>query len=262
MLFDLRGRGRRRTVRIVYTGLAVLMGFGLIALGIGGGFGSGGILSAFTGNEGSSSGASFAAEVSKYRKLTQKEPHSAAAWAGLTKALLHEAGLEGLATSTGLTSKGKEVYSEAAQAWNGYLALNPSKPNSELAKRMVVIYGEEGLNEPANAVAVLQLVVADEPKSAAAYSQLAEYAYKAKNPRVGDLAAAKAVALAPAAERKRLQTLLAEYKKNPSGERNAETVTEGKRVVGKVKSNGTFTGTVAGNTTPQPATSTTGTTKK
>ncbi len=42
MLFDLRGRGRRRTVRVIYTGLALLMGVGLVGFGIGGGFGGGG----------------------------------------------------------------------------------------------------------------------------------------------------------------------------------------------------------------------------
>ena len=46
MLFDLRGRGRRRTVRVIYIGLAVLIGLGLVGFGIGGGFGGGGILSA------------------------------------------------------------------------------------------------------------------------------------------------------------------------------------------------------------------------
>ena len=37
MLFDLRGSGRRRTVKIVYITLAFLMGGGLILFGIGGG---------------------------------------------------------------------------------------------------------------------------------------------------------------------------------------------------------------------------------
>ena len=36
MLFDLRGRGRRRTVKIVYLALALLMGGGLVLFGIGG----------------------------------------------------------------------------------------------------------------------------------------------------------------------------------------------------------------------------------
>ena len=37
MLFDLRGRGRRRTVKVVYITLAFLMGGGLVLFGIGGG---------------------------------------------------------------------------------------------------------------------------------------------------------------------------------------------------------------------------------
>ena len=36
MLFDLRGRGRRRTVQVIYLSLAILMGGGLVLFGIGG----------------------------------------------------------------------------------------------------------------------------------------------------------------------------------------------------------------------------------
>ena len=43
MLFDLRGRGRRRLVQVIYIGLAGLIGLGLIGFGIGGGFGGGGL---------------------------------------------------------------------------------------------------------------------------------------------------------------------------------------------------------------------------
>ena len=49
MLFDLRGAGRRRTVKIVYITLAFLMGGGLVLFGIGGGGGiSGGLVDAIT----------------------------------------------------------------------------------------------------------------------------------------------------------------------------------------------------------------------
>ena len=58
MLFDLRGRGRRRTVQVIYIGLALLIGIGLVGFGIGGGFGSGGLLNAANNNEGSG-GAGF-----------------------------------------------------------------------------------------------------------------------------------------------------------------------------------------------------------
>ena len=45
MLFDLRGRGRRRTVQTIYLTLAVLMGGGLVLFGIGGSV-SGGLFDA------------------------------------------------------------------------------------------------------------------------------------------------------------------------------------------------------------------------
>jgi hypothetical protein len=217
MLFDLRGRGRRRTVQILYMGLALLMGVGLVGFGIGGGFGGGGLLSAANSNEGSG-GATFSSEIKKYKKLTTAQPSNLGAWEKLTNAQLHEAGNEAYVTRAGApTSKGKELYAQVAQSWNHYLALNPAKPNSELAERMVSVFGEEGLNQPAAAVQVLQIVVAARPTSAALYSNLAIYAYKAHNVRVGDLASKKAVALAPAAERPRLQGEFAALKKNPSG---------------------------------------------
>ncbi len=248
MLFDLRGRGRRRTVRVIYIGLALLMGVGLIGFGIGGGFGSGGILNAASNSEGGGS-ASFAAQIKTYKKQTQQQPANAAAWAGLTKALLHEAG--GV-TQNGLTPKGKELFQEASESWQRYVALTPHNPSSSLAQLMVAVYGEEGLNQPAQAVQVLQIVVASRPTSAALYATLAEYAYKAKNPRLGDLAAAKAVALAPAGQRARVKTELAEVKKFPSGERTYTTTTNGKTYAVKKAPNGTYTGTEL-KKTPAPA---------
>ena len=52
MLFDLRGSGRRTTVKVVYLTLAVLMGGGLVLFGIGGDV-SGGLVDAITDNGGS-----------------------------------------------------------------------------------------------------------------------------------------------------------------------------------------------------------------
>ena len=58
MLFDLRGRGRRRAVRYL-RGLAVLIGVGLVGFGVGGGLGGGGgLLNAANSNEGSTARAS------------------------------------------------------------------------------------------------------------------------------------------------------------------------------------------------------------
>jgi hypothetical protein len=212
MLFDLRGRGRRRTVRVLYIGLALLIGVGLVGFGIGGGFGGGGLLSAATSNEGSSS-ASYQKQISKYRKLTQSKPNDASAWENLTKNLLHEAGGEAYVTTSGLTSKGHQIFKEVGQAWSGYLAVEPKHPSLEVTKDMIRIYGEEGLNEPSEVVTLLQLIVAAEPSNASYYADLAEYAYKAKDTSLGDLAAEKAVALVPASERPSIKKRLAEFKK-------------------------------------------------
>jgi hypothetical protein len=259
VLFDLRGRGRRRTVRVIYIGLALLMGVGLVGFGIGS-LGSGGILNAASNSEGSGS-ASFAGQIKTYKKLTRQQPANAAAWENLTKALLHE---EGGITQSALTPKGRELFQEASQSWQRYIALTPQKPSPTLAQLMLSVYAEEGLNQPAQAVQVLQIVVASRPTSAALYAQLAQYAYKAKNTRLGDLAAEKAVVLAPAAQRSRVQTELAEVKKYPNGERTYTTTTNGKTYAIKKAANGTFTGTEA-KTTPAPAAAsraTTTTTKK
>jgi hypothetical protein len=253
MLFDLRGRGRRRTVQVIYIGLALLMGVGLVGLGIGVGGGAGGLLNAASNNEGSG-GVSYASQIKKYQKLTKEQPGNASAWENLIKAQLHQAGGEAYVTRAGVvTSKGRELYSQLARSWSSYLALNPANPNPELAQQMVTVFGQEGLNQPTEAVKVLQIVVAARPESAALYGELAIYAYKAHNVPVGDLASEKAVSLAPAAQRSQLKTELAALKKNPSGnETQTATSKSGQPFLVKRGSNGSLTATPA--TTPTTTT--------
>jgi hypothetical protein len=87
MLFDLRSRGRRRTVQVVYLGLAVLIGGGLILFGVGTGSGTGGLLNAFTGN---GSGNAQSQAISQQEKNADKQvkvnPNNAAAWGELVNA--------------------------------------------------------------------------------------------------------------------------------------------------------------------------------
>jgi hypothetical protein len=258
MLFDLRGRGRRHTVRVIYIGLAGLFLLGFVGFGVGGGFGSSGILSGLTHEEGSGGGGpNYRAEIKKYSKLTSQQPRDFAAWEKLLKAQLLLGGGEAYVTGAGaVTSKGKELFKEISESWSGYVAQNPPKPSLELAKEMVRIYDEEGLDQPSSAVEVLQLIVAAEPTNAAYYASLAEYAYRAKNVRVGDLASEKAVTLTPAgAERTRLKTELAEIKANPSGEKVYTTTTNGKTYAGKLNSKGELAATEV-KKTPAKATTT------
>ena len=224
MLFDLRGRGRRRTVRVIYIGLAVLLGVGLVGFGVGGGFGGGGIVSSLNGHEGSWRG-QLRQQISGYRKTLSRNPNDLKASEQLTKTLAHQAAGEAYKNSNGtLTPAGKKIYNEVAEAWNHYAALT-QKPNIPLAKIMIRIFDEEGLNQPSSAVEVLQTIVADEPNNASYYGSLAVYAYLAHKNALGDLAAAKAVSLAPEGQRTHLKVLLAEVKKEANEKKGATGAT-------------------------------------
>jgi len=236
MLFDLRARGRRRTVQIVYLGLAGLMALGLVGFGIGGGFGGGGIFEGLTKNEGSN-GATYAAQVEAASKRVHKHPTEVAAWAALTEAQLHEAGGGGYYNSTtgAYTSKGKEELHKAANSWAKYLQLNPDHPSPKIALEMATVFSPEGLNEPANAVQALQIVIPSKEPSAALYSSLAQYAYLAHNIRQGDLASTKALALAPKSRRP-LMELEFERMKKAATEKSGSAAASGSSAAGSSSS--------------------------
>src|SRR5437588_3798105 len=86
MLFDLRGRGRRRTVQAVYLGLALLIGGGLILFGVGTGTGGGGLLNGIGGNGGGNSNAVVSQQEQSALKAVKANPNSAPAWAQLVQA--------------------------------------------------------------------------------------------------------------------------------------------------------------------------------
>jgi hypothetical protein len=241
MLFDLRGRGRRRTVQVIYLGLALIFLIGFVGFGVGVGGGGGGIISAITGEKGSSS-ASFQGQVDAALKKTRHEPRNPVAWAALTNAQLHQASEGEYYEQAGekYTGKGRELLNKVARSWSAYLALESNNPSPELAQRMVSVFEEKALNQPAQAVQALEIVIANRPPSAALYGALAQYSYKAHNSRQGDLAAAKAVSLVPAAERKRVKEYLASIKLNPN-------VTPGS--AGGTVPSGTYTTTVGGKAT-------------
>jgi hypothetical protein len=278
MLFDLRGRGRRRTVQIVYLGLALIFLLGFVGFGVGVGGGGGGIFNAFTEGGGSNS-ASFAGKVAAAQKRAQRHPNEAAAWAALAEAQLHQASEPEYSNQTSetepYTAKGKVLLAKVSSSWNKYLLLEAHHPDAELAQKIVNIYGETGLDQPAEVVRAIKIVIASKPASATLYSVLAENAYKANKISEGDAAASKAVKLAPATERKRVKTYLAELKKNPlshtpakisQGPNGTYIATQaGKTYTVKKGANGSFVGvTSATGKTPAAGhtTSTSSTTKK
>jgi hypothetical protein len=220
MLFDLRGRGRRRTIQVIYLFLAVLIGGGLIFFGIGGGSGSGGLLNAVNSN-GTSASSAFNKRVRADERSANAQPQNPDAWAQLATDR-YELALTNYNQGTGsFSGKAAGDLRGAQQAWNHYLTLKPAHPDPALASKMSLAL--VGINDIAGATTALEIFVASQPPSFGLYAKLAEYAYAAKETRKGDLAAQKAVSLAPKAQQATLKSELDAIKKNPTGTSTTST---------------------------------------
>jgi hypothetical protein len=210
MLFDLRGRGRRRTVQVIYLSLALLMGGGLVLFGIGGGT-NGGLFDAINGNGGgggASADSVFKQQLSTLQQRVKTNPQDAAAYASMAKLHFQNAGTgENFnQTQQAYTAKGLQELRQASSSWERYLALKPAKPDVDAANIMSNAYGPSGLKQYDKAVQALEMVIADRKESAALYAQLAILAAGANQTRKSDLSEKKALALSPAAQRKQLKS--------------------------------------------------------
>src|SRR3954454_2628145 len=158
MLFDLRGRGRRRTVQAIYLTLAVLMGGGLVLFGIGGSV-SGGLFDAIGLTGGSSSSTSANKQLQKQEKAAIRQarvdPKNQAALVTLTRIRYQMAGQgDNFDQSTGqFKGGGRKQLVRAADSWDRYLALQPKNPDPNLAALMVQAFSPLGINRPKDGVA-------------------------------------------------------------------------------------------------------------
>jgi tetratricopeptide (TPR) repeat protein len=202
MLFDLRGRGRRRTVQAIYLTLAVLMGGGLVLFGIGGNT-NGGLFDAISGNGGGSNATDiFQKRVDGLVQRTRKDPRDAQAWSQLASVRFQSAASQGYDPTTGQsTDKAKADLQRASDAWQRYVALNPPKPDANVANLMVTAYGPTGLQQYDKAVQALEIVIESRPPEAALYARLAIMAHGANQTRKATLAQEKAIELAPKDQR-------------------------------------------------------------
>jgi hypothetical protein len=230
MLFDLRGTGRRNTVRAIYLGLAILMGGGLVLFGVGGSVG-GGLLNAVNNNgSGGSAGNTFQKNVKNLQHRTQVNPKDAPAWAALTRAYFQlgqsqqQTVIQNGQQVSVPTAAGTRNLSAAGDAWDRYTALSPKHPDLNVARIAAQLFSSY-LNKPAAAVAAQEVIIDNGRASSDDYKQLAALAYVAGQDRKGDLAAAKAVSLAPKAQRKTLRQTLSQYKTQVAAQKAQQTST-------------------------------------
>lgn len=210
MLFDLRGAGRRTTIKVVYLSLAVLMGGGLVLFGIGGDV-SGGLVDAITDRSAISdtSADRFRDRVQEAQRRAQANPEDPAAWAALARARyqLASAG-DYFDQQTGqFTPEGQEQLRAAGEAWERHLSLDPEPPDASVASLMTQAYSQFGLNDPEAAVRAAEVISEDRP-SAANFARLSILAYQAGQTRKGDLARREALQRADKADREGLKAEL------------------------------------------------------
>jgi hypothetical protein len=213
MLFDLRSRGRRRAIQVVYGGLAVLIGGGLVLFGVGSGAGGTGVLSqlAQNGGGGSASGLKiYTTEVTSTGRAARAAPHDAAAWDRYAVALFRLASTNYVSTTTeaGYTPAGAKQLAVLDKAWNHYLSLSPAKPDVHLAADVAAAFGGSGIQEYSIAEGAQEIVTTSEPKNYIAWTALAEDAYLAGQAAPGKLAEAKAVKLAPKSQKTAVQAAI------------------------------------------------------
>jgi len=231
LLFDLRGRGRRRTIKVVYITLAFLMGGGLVLFGIGGDV-SGGLVDAITERGGGGDGDDrFKDRERQAAERTRANPQDARAWADLARARYQRASTgDGFdAEKNTYTEEGLSQLRSAAQAWERHLALDPPKPDDRVASLMVGAY--TALNDPAKATTAQEVVTEARPSSGT-YANLAVLAYAAGQTRKGDLAAQKALDETEPDMREALKSELERAKQQGAGAASGGSADPGQQPAG------------------------------
>ena len=205
MLFDLRARGRRRAIKVIYGGLALLMGGGLVLFGIGGDV-QGGLFDAFREDTQNSAGDRvFEQRLERAEKAVVARPRDARAWSEVARLRYQDASQGGNFDETKgtFTEDGMEDLRRATQAWEKHVEL-AKKPDANVARLMVQAYS--AADDLPKAASTLELVIeAEDDPSPQLYTQLATIAYAAGQQRKGELAGKRALALADKEDREVIQ---------------------------------------------------------
>lgn len=206
MLFDLRGKGRRRVIKVIYSSLALLLGGGLVLFGIGGEV-QGGLFDAVSG-DGTAVEDIYSERIDSAEKRVAANPQDAVSWAALAKLRFQQAGTgENFNQNSGaFTEGGLKELRKSETAWEKYLALKPAKPDDQVANLMVQAF--IGLNKLPKAVQAMEIVVDAREPTPQLFAQLATYSYAAGQTRKGDLAKDKAIELAPKEDREQIKAQL------------------------------------------------------
>ncbi|HEX2234091.1 MAG TPA: hypothetical protein VHG69_12100 [Thermoleophilaceae bacterium] len=212
MLFDLRGR-RRRAVQATYLTLAVLMGGGLVFFGIGGDV-SGGLFDAFSERGGGSGNGNSVIEdrIDRNEKRLRTRPEDTTALRELVRDYYALAGTKTPSGSQGYPQEARGDLRAADRYYQRYLDNTKGDTDPGVARFALQLYGPTALNKPKEAAEAARVVAAAE-NDAQSYLQVVQYAALAGDTRTADLAAQKAVDLAPKGQRQEVKRIAEQLKK-------------------------------------------------
>ena len=201
MLFDLRGR-RRRAVQATYLMLALLMGGGLVLFGIGGDV-SGGLVDAFRGGGGTDGNSVIRDRIERQEERLQRNPGDQATLEVLIRDYFSLA-MDQRDPNTGLVpDEARDELRRAGSYWERY-SETVDEPSGDTAQYAFRIYGPQGLNQPKQAQRAAE-IMAREANDVASYLVLVQTAAEAGDTRTADLAATRAVDLAPKDQKKQVK---------------------------------------------------------
>lgn len=205
--------------------LALLMGGGLVLFGIGGDV-SGGLFDAFSDRSGGgNANGAIEDRIDKQEERLAKNPENEA----LLQSLVRD--YYGLATSqqqsgaTAFPDDAKDDLRKAAAYWERYVNVVSEDPSANTALFALRVYDVGALNRPAQAQKAAQIIAAKQ-NDAASYLQVVSYAALAGDKRTANLAAQKAIDLAPKGQKKAVEAQ-AELLKKPQQQQQQQQQPQG-----------------------------------
>jgi hypothetical protein len=216
VLFDLQSPRRRRVIRVVFGGLALIFAISFVFLGVGTGGGGFSFSDLFGGGSGSSSSTAFDDDIKAADQKLVVNPNDPATLALLVK-LHYNAAIANTDTNGVPTSDGEQQLREAADSWNKYV--KASKANLDPTPALFALNtfdllarldfttarsdtsSTEALTDINSAVSAWksaaqaqQVLIDKQPNKATSnsYSTLAQYLYLSGDTQGGDQATAQA----------------------------------------------------------------------
>ena len=216
MLFDLQSPRRRRVVRVVFGGLALIFAVSFVFLGVGTGGGGFSFSDLFGGGGGSSSTA-FDSDIKAAEQKLTVNPNDTTTLATLVQ--LHYSAANANTSSTGVpTSDGVQQLKEAADSWNKYVKLSKGQnlsataavyalntfdllakldfaaARTDTSTTAALTDVNAAVSDWKTAAQAQQALIDSQPKKATSnsYANLAQYLYLSGDTKGGDQAAAKA----------------------------------------------------------------------